>query len=123
MTQGQYSPPPSPTPQQKRHINLEAHNVTGHIQGLAQAHLVAVARDSDGMGVGELDIHFLAKSTREHIGTVSTTSDGEAALESGSSISNPELMFSAATSGFVAKFYGNRDYYPAEANGRIGIGA
>ncbi|MFE2943363.1 hypothetical protein ACFXKG_30565 [Streptomyces sp. NPDC059255] len=124
-----YYPPPQPyyPPQQpvdpeapkiKKSTFLEANTVKGSaLQGKAKAKVEAFLTDEDGQGLPNQLIHFYVAGGGQELGSARTNDQGKAVFDTGSHISDPQLMATAALSGYVAEFKGSRTYYSAEAKG------
>ncbi|RLU94659.1 hypothetical protein CTZ27_18265 [Streptomyces griseocarneus] len=104
---------------EKENVILQAKTVRGNIIGMAQGELGASLTNADGAGIKAQRISFAVASTNQEFGSAITDSNGEATLDSGANITDPQLMITAATTGYVAVYHGNEHYNPAKAKGKF----
>ncbi|MER5556131.1 Ig-like domain-containing protein [Streptomyces sp. NPDC002793] len=129
---GYYQPQPPPgyySPQQpvdpeapkiKRTTFLEANTVKGSaLQGKAKVE--AILTDEDGQGLPNQLIHLYVAGGSQELGSARTNDQGKATFDTGSHISDSQLMATAALSGYVAEFKGSRTYYSCEAKGSFSV--
>ncbi|MGA5130493.1 hypothetical protein QZH56_11580 [Streptomyces olivoreticuli] len=109
-------------PHEKENVILTASTVRGSLIGMAQAQMSANLTNADGTGIKAQPISFVVTSTNQEFGRATTDSNGDANLDSGANISDPQLMASAAFSGYTAVYHGNATYNPAKARGKYIVG-
>ncbi|MFC9649878.1 MULTISPECIES: hypothetical protein [unclassified Streptomyces] len=121
-----YYPPQQPVdpeaPRPKKSTFLEAHTVKGSaLQGKARAKVEAILTDGDGQGIPDQLIHFYVATGGQELGSARTNDQGKASFDSGTQISDPQLMATAMASGYIAEFKGSRVYYSTEAKGSFNV--
>lgn len=105
----------------KENVHLTASTVRAGIIGMAQAQMRATLTDLNGQGIAGERITFVVSSTRQEFGSATTNDQGEAVLDSGANISDPQIWVSAGSSGFTALYGGNEKYKSQEARGKFQI--
>jgi hypothetical protein len=108
-------------PKIKKSTFPEANTVKGSaLQGKAKAKVEAILTDEDGMGPPNQLIHFYVAGGGQELGPDQRA--GRGGFDTGSQVSDPQLMATAALSGYVAEFKGSRTYYSTEAKGSFNVG-
>ncbi|MEV5239242.1 Ig-like domain-containing protein [Streptomyces cinnamoneus] len=105
----------------KENVHLTASTVRAGIIGMAQAQMRATLTDLNGQGIAGERVTFVVTSTRQEFGSAVTNDQGEAVLDSGANISDPQIWVSAGSSGFTAIYGGNEKYKSQEAKGKFQI--
>jgi hypothetical protein len=80
-----------------------------------------VLRCRNGEGLPNPLVHFFVAEGGQELGGVRTNDQGKAVFDTGSHISDPQLMVTAALSGYVAEFKGTRTYCSSEARGSCNV--
>ncbi|GGZ24324.1 hypothetical protein GCM10010387_17100 [Streptomyces inusitatus] len=121
----------SDEPQKKRNPELgerreasyiEVETVAGSaLQGKARAKLRATLTDENNEPLKGQSIRFYVRTGGQTFGTVKTDREGVAEWDTGQHISDPQLMITAAVSGYVAEYKGSANYDGAKAIGSFNV--
>ncbi|MFE5872611.1 hypothetical protein ACFQ6V_28695 [Streptomyces roseifaciens] len=119
--QQQWQQQSTPPVVHKENVHLTASTVRAGIIGMAQAMLRAKLTDLNGQGIAGEQVTFVVTTTRQEFGSAVTNDQGEATLDSGANISDPQIWVSAGTGGFSAVYGGSERYKSQEARGKFQI--
>jgi hypothetical protein len=101
---------------------IEVETVAGSVlQGKARAKLRATLTDDSNRPLKGQKIHFYVAKGGQSFGTVATDRSGVAEWDTGQHISDPQLMVTAAVSGYVAEYKGSENYEGSKGMGSFNV--
>ncbi|MFD7290540.1 hypothetical protein [Streptomyces sp. NPDC059863] len=107
-------------PRRRRPVKLRADKAYFSAEHLAWLR-EAILTDGDGQGIPDRLIHFYVATDGQELGSARTNDRGKASFDTGTQISDPQLMATAAASGCVAEFKCSRIYLLHRGQGQLSM--
>ncbi|MCZ1014048.1 hypothetical protein [Streptomyces noursei] len=106
-------------PAKRKPLQLEASSASGDLSELIAGKALATATDTHGNGVEGLRVEFYVKDRK--VGAGFTDGNGDVNVQSAQFAGDPQTWVKGLAHGYTARFRGNDEYLPAEANATAGV--